>query len=308
MKMPKSPTMAASIILLSAISASAQLIEAPFARTPSAEKALGLETNDGSSFAADKPLNGTFQLPEIRKTQADPTESVQVYVSQDALTLGIRHGSARTVDSVVDLSLLQETSAYRAAHRIKFHVSDEQASGITAGLSQLSAAYQKPSQNADSADCASVGMSVEQRVKMDSSNVLEIVESEVAANPNCACEIVKIAIKASGADESLVGDIVEVAITSAPESMRMISQCAIAAMPDALSEVQAVLAKLDPNSGDSSDNSKSGKSGKDGTDAKDAKEPVASAPPEPPNPLDLPPPFPPLPPPPLPPVITDPNP
>lgn len=147
-------------------------------------------------------------------------------------------------------------------------------------------------------------MSVEQRLKMDSSNVLEIVESEVAANPNCACEIVKIAIKASGADESLVGDIVEVAIRSAPESMRMISQCGIAAMPDALSEVQAVLAKLDPNSGDSSNNSKSGK---DGTDAKDAKEPVASAPPEPPNPLDLPPPFPPLPPPPLPPAITDPN-
>jgi hypothetical protein len=302
MKMPASPSLAVSVILLSAISASAQLIEAPTALTTGKEKALGLETDDSSSFAADKFLSGTYQLPEIRKSEADPTDSAQVFVNQDALTLGIRHGSARKVESVVDLSILKETSAYRAANLIKVKVSDEEASGIAAGLAQLSAAYQKPAQPSDSADCTSVGMSVEQRVKMDSSKVLEIVESEVAANPNCACEIVKIAIKASGADESLVGDITEVAITAAPESRRMISQCAIAAMPDALAAVQAVLAKLDPHSGDSSHSSKSSKSGKD------AKEAVATAPPEPPNPLDLPPPLPPLPPPPPPPVITNPNP
>ncbi|MDE0730581.1 MAG: hypothetical protein OSB36_06590, partial [Longimicrobiales bacterium] len=39
-------------------------------------------------------------------------------------------------------------------------------------------------------------------------------------------------------------------------------QCAIATAPDAIGDVQAVLAKLDPNSGDSGISSKSSKSSK----------------------------------------------
>ena len=173
------------------------------------------------------------------------------------------------------------------------------------GLAEISAAYQQPGQKVDSAACSSVAMSVGHRVQIDPSQVLEIVESEISANSNCACEIIKAAIKGSGADPALVGDIAEVAITAAPQSMRMISQCAIAAMPEALSEVQAVLAKLDPNRGDSSYSAK---------DAKDAKAAVASviAPPDvPPNPLDVPPPFfPPIVPPPYfpPPGVSDPDP
>jgi predicted RecA/RadA family phage recombinase len=191
--------------------------------------------------------------------------------------------------------VLREASAYRQADRIRIKVSDEQASGIQSGLAELAAAYREPGRPSDSADCSSVAMSVEQRIKLDLSEVLSIVESEIAANQNCACEIVKTAIKASGADEALVGDITEVAITNAPQSMRMISQCAIAAMPEALASVQAVLAKLDPNSG----NTKSANSGKD---AKAAVASELTPPEEPPDPLDLPPPpFPPLPPPPLPP-------
>jgi hypothetical protein len=60
--------------------------------------------------------------------------------------------------------------------------------------------------------------------------------------------------------------------------MRLIAQCAIAAAPDALTDVQAVLAKLDPNSGEAGDSGKS---------AKGAKAPageVAAMP----NPLDFP--------------------
>jgi hypothetical protein len=301
MKMPAfSPRLAASLTLLSAIAASGQLIEAP----PSiAANSKAPESLASASFAADRHLSGTYQLPTVRKSKADITETSPVFASQDALTLGLLHGTPRKVESIIDLSILQETSAYRSADRIKLKVSDEQATGIQAGLAELSAAYQKPGQTSESADCESVSLSVEQRIKMDSSNVLEILESEVAANPNCACEIIKTTIMASEADVSLVADIVEVAITVAPESMRMISQCAIAAMPESLSAVQAVLARLDPNSGDSSGSSKGSKSGKD------AKAAIFSTPPpESPNPLDRLPPLPPLPPPPQPPPVTNPDP
>jgi hypothetical protein len=180
------------------------------------------------------------------------------------------------------------------------------ASGIQSGLAELAAAYREPGRSADSADCPSVATSVEQRIKLDPSLVLEIVDSEITANPNCACEIVKTAIKASGADVSLVGYITETAVTSAPQSMRMITQCAIAAKPEALSAVQAILAKLDPNSGDTY----SSKDAKSGKDAKDASIYEVSAPEEPPNLLDrlypnIPPFFPPYFPP---PVVTDPDP
>jgi hypothetical protein len=47
-----------------------------------------------------------------------------------------------------------------------------------------------------------------------------------------------------------VGQIVSAAIEAAPEKMRIIAQCAIAVAPDALPEVQAVIAKLDPQAGD----------------------------------------------------------
>lgn len=310
MKKPAPRSLASLILLLSAVTASAQFIEAPRS-TLSKANDFGVEPSGASSFASDKFLSGTYQLPLVHKAQVDLSEAAPVFLSQDALTLDPRQNTARKVENVIDFSVLEEASPYRSANRIKIMVSDQQASGIQSGLAQISAAYQKPAQPSDSADCSAVGMSVEHQVKLDVSKVLEIVESEIAANPNCACEIVKIAIKTSGADESLVGDITEVAITAAPESMRMISQCAIAAMPDALAEVQAVLAKLDPNSGDASNSSKGSKGGKEGLSGKDAKATIApdvTPPIEPPNPLDLPPFFPILPPPPVPPVITDPNP
>ena len=44
--------------------------------------------------------------------------------------------------------------------------------------------------------------------------------------------------------------------------MRIVSQRAIATMPDSITEVQALLARLDPNAGDSGYSSKSSKSSK----------------------------------------------
>ncbi|MEO7101468.1 MAG: hypothetical protein ABI162_19110 [Luteolibacter sp.] len=126
------------------------------------------------------------------------------------------------------------------------------------------------------ADCLKLSMSVKQVVAAEQSKVLEIVSSEVAAAPGCACEIVKAAIEGSNANVDTVAAIVESASIAAPEQMRLVSQCAVAVAPDALIKVQAVLAKLDPNLGESGVKS-----------AKSAKAPageVAAMP----NPLDFP--------------------
>jgi hypothetical protein len=104
-----------------------------------------------------------------------------------------------------------------------------------------------------------LSQSVNLEVSADKAKVIEIVSKHIAVAPECACEIVKTAIKASDADKMVVASIVEAAITSAPAHARIISQCAIATAPDAASEIQALLAKLDPNSGESVDTSKSGK-------------------------------------------------
>lgn len=116
--------------------------------------------------------------------------------------------------------------------------------------------------NAKEIDCLALSQSVATEVSADKSQVLEIVSNQVAAASGCACEIVKSAIKASDADATTVAAIVEAAISEAPDHMRLISQCAIAAAPDAIGAIQALLATLDPNSGDSAGSSKSGKSAK----------------------------------------------
>ena len=297
MKKPASTSAAVLIILCAAQSAHSQLIQTPSTQPDD------LGTAEQVSFAADKRLAGYRQVPQILKSSAEPSDNGTVFVKQNPVTLSTHWSADRKVDSVLDLSVLKDTSPYRQADRIRVKVSDAQATGISKGLAELAAAYREPGKPSDSADCLSVAMSVEHRIKLAPSDVLSIVESEIGANPNCACEIVKTAIKAADADVALVADITEVAITAAPESMRMISQCAIAAMPEALASVQAVLAKLDPNSGDTS-SAKSAKSGKD------AKAAIVTPPVKPPDPLDLPPPpYPPLPPPPYfpPPEVTDPD-
>lgn len=306
MKMPAITSSALLLLLCSAVPAAAQSIGAPLANSSSSSPKVNLDNADRPSFASDKTLSGLYQLPSVRKSSAELPEGTPVYLNQDVQTLLVKQSHTRKVESVVDLSVLKERSDYRSAAIMKLKVSASRASEIQAGLSEISAAYKKPADSSEFTDCNSVSLSVETRIKMDTSKVLEIVESEIAANSSCACEIVKIAIKASDADEALVGDIAEVAITTSPENMRMISQCAIAALPEALPNVQAVLAKLDPNRGDSS------YSAKDAKDSKSAKSPIARAvetPEIPSNPLDLPPPFqPPIPPIYIPPSVTNPDP
>lgn len=128
-------------------------------------------------------------------------------------------------------------------------------------------------------DCAVLTQSVTLGVSTDKSLVLEITAKEIAAAPGCSCEIVKAAIKASEAESKMVAAIVEAAISAAPDQMRLISQCAIAMAPDAIGDIQAVVAKLDPNAGDSGTSSKS---------AKGAKVPADEVATEEWNPLDFP--------------------
>lgn len=126
-------------------------------------------------------------------------------------------------------------------------------------------------------DCQKVSVPFAEEVVAHQSLVLQLVDRAVRENPSCACEIVKAAIQATKADSKLIASIVEVAGVAAPEQLRTVAQCAVAVAPDSLEEVQAVLAKLDPGTGDGATVSEKG-----GVD----KQPVAQE--EAFNPLDFP--------------------
>lgn len=89
--------------------------------------------------------------------------------------------------------------------------------------------------------------------------LLSTLEKAVLKDPDHICEIVKEAILISKANRELVAKIVETACLAAPEKMRIIAQCAIASSPDSLADIQMVLAKFDPATGDGGVSSKSGK-------------------------------------------------
>lgn len=109
-------------------------------------------------------------------------------------------------------------------------------------------------------DCVSLTLTVKNEVVAQPSKVLEIVAAQVGAAPDCACEVVKSAIESSKANTKMVASIVEAAAMAAPDQLRLVSQCAVAVAPDALTAVQAIVAKLDPNLGDSAKSAKSSKS------------------------------------------------
>lgn len=111
--------------------------------------------------------------------------------------------------------------------------------------------------------CAGIYRHVSTLLASDPERILEIVSKQVALNPSCACEVVKAAIQQSKLEPKTVAAIVEAAILAAPEQMRITAQCAIAVAPEATVEVQALVARLDPASGDSA-----------GLSAKSAKSPV----------------------------------
>lgn len=137
----------------------------------------------------------------------------------------------------------------------------------------LAAALSLPLSAAES-NCLEVAVSVKHAVTAQPANVLEIVEKQLSAHPGCECEVVKAAIEAAEADADLVANIVETAISISPDQMRLISQCAVAVAPDSLSQVQAVLGRLDPNKGEVGYSSKDAKSPKAPIEVKPAWNPL----------------------------------
>jgi len=103
---------------------------------------------------------------------------------------------------------------------------------------------------AETPDCYKVATVVKDAVVAHPEKVLDIVSGQIAQNESCACEVVKAAIVASDADKALVAEIVTVAIEVAPEKIRIIGQCAVAVAPDALAEVQSVVAEYGAAGGD----------------------------------------------------------
>lgn len=140
-------------------------------------------------------------------------------------------------------------------------------------------------------DCSQVAARTKataERTSVDPVELLNLVDLEISASPGCACEIVKAAIIGTGCDDAIVGYIVETAVRSSPENMRLIAQCAIATAPDSIARVQEVMGRLDPGAGE-------GRSAKSAKDAKGVEvKPAATTP----DPLDIPviviPPIPPV--------------
>ncbi|WAC19002.1 hypothetical protein OVA24_17370 [Luteolibacter sp. SL250] len=215
-----------------------------------------LRGRDARRFA-EISVPGTYEVPAMKAAPHFRRED-GIYASQNLATLGISEAAPVRVEDVVDFSTLREPSPFRkAAVSAGISGTEASASNLPMGLALLAATYGAPAGTRGTTGCAPVELSVRQRVKLDPANVLTIVREEITAHGDCACEVVKAALTATGADAALTASIVEVAATAAPESMRITAQCAIATVPEALAEVQAVLARLDPGSGESGHSSKS---------------------------------------------------
>lgn len=270
MKAPNFTTIIVIFGLLAPLTA--QNFDEPLSTTPVASQTTNKATGN---------LLASGEVPQTSKVQASIEEVPSVYSAQDTITLEPRQNKSQRIDSVVDLAVLRQPSPFRNIARGRESAASEVATkGVREDLELISATYRVPGVRESS--CLKISLSVEQRIKLDSSKVLEIVEAEISSNPSCTCEIVKAAIKAADADTELVVSIVETSISASPESMSMASQCAIAAVPESLASVQALLSTYDANAGESGYSSKSAKSAKVG--AVEMPDSVAAIP----NPLDFP--------------------
>jgi len=228
-------------------------------------------TASPQAFAA---LDSHRMQRAIARPKADPP--VLAHQSLGTLETGI--ALATDPATVIDMRFLEASSD-------GFETQYLQTSGLAEGLAMLAALYSHAGVPASAEDggCDNRSLILTQQAKRDPSRVLELLELELAANPGCACELVKAAIQAVDASPEMVAAIVETAVLTTPEHLRMIGQCAIAANPDALAAVQDVLARLDPHGSSENASAKSAKS------AKDEVATAVAAMPTPPNPLDLPP-------------------
>jgi len=153
--------------------------------------------------------------------------------------------------------------------RVPYQISGD---GLKTDLKRISSLYRASAGSEAAKDCSPIALALAKILKLEPETVLELIAREVAIHPGCACEIVKSAIIATEADAALVVAIVEAAINASPENARIISQCAIAIAPEALTAVQALLAKLHPDRGNKDSSSKSSKDSRDPIDEQDLKD------------------------------------
>jgi hypothetical protein len=224
-----------------------------------------LSRSSGASFGATLDPTEKFEVPATPKAQGFLLDAPPVYAIQDAQTLKPRASVSRNLDAIVDLAVLRNPSHYRkivasGKSSKRYEIVEN---SLQKGLERIAAVYREAGKADESTRCSTVSLSVGQRLQLDPASALEIVEAELKANPACACEIIKTSIAATDADVPMVVSIVRTSINAAPEHMRIISQCAIATMPESINQVQALLAGIDPNGGDAAVyRSKSGKSAK----------------------------------------------
>ena len=179
MKSPVFPHMVALLVLGTIAPLSAQnLVSSP--RTPEiSNKADDLDGNAEQRFGDATVLLGKYEVPALVKAKGNLPDGKAVYSAQDSLTLNARTSSQQSVESVVDLNVLRNPSPYR-----KVAVSTEAqpykiaADSLQNGLALISAVYRESGKSEKGTDCLALSLSVEQRIKLDVSRVLEVVESE----------------------------------------------------------------------------------------------------------------------------------
>jgi hypothetical protein len=257
MKTPVSPHMVVALVLSTIATLSAQNSASILRPLEFSDNAAGIAKRNKPSFTEGSALSSASVVQALVSAGPAFSEGQPPNAPQQA--------SPQKVGSMGD---------HKVAVGAGAQPYEVEQNSLEAGLVRMASIHResgKRTEDVAGVDCKAVSLSVEQRIKLDVSKVLQIVEAEVGANPSCACEIVKVSITACDADVAQVVAIVETAINAAPDSMRIISQCAIATMPESIAEVQALLAELDPNTGDadgySSKSAKSAKSAKDGKDA-----------------------------------------
>ena len=114
----------------------------------------------------------------------------------------------------------------------------------TAAVAVPSETLPTPTPGASSLSCIQLAARVEAEIGEAPSEVLNIVRRGLVDNSSCACDIVKAAIKASKADETLTGLIVETAVKTQPSRFKEIVECAILAKPTAKAQVRAALERV----------------------------------------------------------------
>jgi hypothetical protein len=241
-------------------------------------------------------------VPPVERVRGEVSDKPPVFVAQDVPSMKVKTTAGRETTGRDVIDILRDPAPRRMmASRNRGQRYEVSAGSLQNGLQTVAAMYRELGKPEAATDCGVIAMSVAHRVYRDPAHMLEFLSREVAANPKCSCEIVKTVIESTDPTPETVAAITEAAILAAPDSSRLIFQCAIAASPESLAAVQAVLARLDPNAGEAAASAKGTKSAKG---PKVVIEPPASAG----NPLDMPI-VPPLPPPPVfPPSITDVNP